>query len=127
MAKVLHYSYDGIWKRLRFHVGLSEKAKRSFRETYSYGVNFTDGEVFRQIRFSSLLGDQAAEQRWRSRISPTKERDLRQLWKRIPIMNAFDDLLPMRGFWKALKLGSLDNILTPRCDEVRHLLVFRTH
>jgi len=101
-------------------VELTTDAKEWFRNGYSYCKKYEDGLIFRYMRLFARQGDACAERRWRSRLSPTKERDVKKLFRRESLTAAFDSLLPVKGFWtgKALKLGSLDNVLSQRCDEV---------
>lgn len=101
-----------------FAQALDTSAKQAFREGYTCGRVYKDGEIYRSIRLAHHQHDTIAQQRWRSRLSPSKGRKLEQLLRRFPIRDALDDLLPIRGLWKALTLGSIDNLLSPRCDEV---------
>ena len=70
------------------------------------------------MRLAKYRQDEDAEKRWRSRLSPSKEKKVERLLKRTLLKEALDALLPIRGLWKALTLGSLDNFLDPGCDEV---------
>jgi hypothetical protein len=97
-------------------LGLSNDARRSFIEGYSYRKEFSDGEIFRQICFSIKEKDRLCEERWKSRLTPTKERDMKKLLKHEKLSQALDDLLPIGG-WNALHLGSVEKLLIS-CEEV---------
>ena len=101
---------------------LSDDTRQNLREGYGYSSNYTDGEIFRQLRRCQVAADRLGEGRWRARYSPTKDRDLKQLLKRQTLLDALDSILPVKGLWKAFYLGSLDIFLALRCDEVRLLL-----
>jgi hypothetical protein len=101
---------------------LNEEARQDFAEGFVSRKEFTHGDIFRHIRiYNGRATEEAqlAEQRWRFRLSPTQERDMDQLIKRRDLIKALDSLLDFRGFWSVLRLGSLDKLLSSRCDEVR--------
>lgn len=98
--------------------GLADKTKQRLREGYSYSINYTDGEIFRQIRLSQFQNDIIGEARWLARLSRTKARDLKALLKRKRLIEALDSILALRGLWSAFKLGSMDVFSTLKCDEV---------
>ena len=60
---------------------VSESTLQDLREEYSNSLNFSDGEIFRNIRLYAKSGDQFSEARWWARLSYTKRKDLRQLLK----------------------------------------------
>ena len=98
--------------------GLADKTKQRLREGYTYSINYTDGEIFRQIRLSQFQNDIIGESRWRARLTRSKARDLKTLLKRKRLVNSLDSILAIRGLWSAFKLGSMDVFSTLRCDEV---------
>lgn len=98
-------------------LGLADKTKQRLREGYSYSVNYTDGEIFRQVRLSQIQNDSVSSDRWLARLTQSKTRDLRALLKRDILIKALDSILALRGLWGAFKLGSMDVFSTLRCDE----------
>jgi hypothetical protein len=97
---------------------LNDETRHSLLGGHGYSSNFTDGEIFRQMRRCQVSGDELGERRWRSMYTDTKERDVAQLLRRGILLNAFDSLLPIKALWKDFRLGSLHVILNMRIDEV---------
>lgn len=80
---------------------------------------YCDGDIFWRIRLSHKQDDTQEENKWWAWLSETKTKDLRQLLRDERYVKAFDDLLPWRGLWEVIRLGSLHRLLTMKCDEVR--------
>lgn len=97
---------------------LNDETRHSLLGGHGYSSNYTDGEVFRQMRRCQVSGDELGERRWRAMYSETKERDVTQLLKRGILLNTLDSLLLIKALWKDFRLGSLDIILHMRIDEV---------
>ncbi|KFY96898.1 hypothetical protein V498_02409 [Pseudogymnoascus sp. VKM F-4517 (FW-2822)] len=109
---------DERWWTVDFYrTDLNDETRHSLLGGHGYSSNFTDGEVFRQMRRCQVSGDELGERRWRAMYSETKERDVAQLLRRGILLNAFDSLLPIKALWKDFRLGSLDIILHMRIDE----------
>jgi hypothetical protein len=103
-------------------------------ESFSHEQSYSDGTIFRNIRIYSRNGNQVDEDKWWARLSETKRRDLRQLISSYKyneiredkdgrtqpkLMDAFDDLLDLRGLWPPIQLGTLHRLHGLRCREVR--------
>ncbi len=58
------------------------------------------------------------EGRWRARLGILTEKYLKKLFKRRVLVSALDMLLPIKGLWKHFQPGSMDIVLSIRCDEV---------
>ena len=105
------------WIRPNISSGLADKTKQRLRE--GYYSDYTDGEIFRQIRFCSFQNDRIGMTRWRGRLSQSKSRDFASLQKRPILMKALDSILAYRAIWKDFRFGSMDVFSTLSCDEVR--------
>lgn len=90
-------------------------------EQYENEQAHCDGEIFRKIRQYHRLANKDGENKWWSRLTETKRKDLRQLLKDERYASVFDAMLPWPGMWTPIRLGSLHRLLTMRCDEVRAL------
>lgn len=107
-----------IYRFILIRPDLDDDTRHSLLGGHGYSSNYTDGEIFRQVRRCQVSADESGERKWRAMYSPTKERDLTQLLKRGIILNALDSLLLIKALWKDFHLGSLDIILHMRIDEV---------
>lgn len=85
---------------------------------------FNDGHIFRQIRLHHNTQNTYYEKKWLARLSPGKQRDLKQLIEWYPsVTTALDRLLPFLGLWQALQLGTFHRLLSIRCsEEICHYL-----
>ncbi|OBT43216.1 hypothetical protein VE00_06383 [Pseudogymnoascus sp. WSF 3629] len=97
--------------------GLDDKARQLLREGRTYSTNYTDGEIFCQIILCRFQNKREEAARWRARISANKETDLDRLLNRWTIINALESIIHFRGYWNAFHLGSLDILLSIKCDE----------
>ncbi|OAF58914.1 hypothetical protein VC83_06258 [Pseudogymnoascus destructans] len=97
--------------------GLDDKAQQLLREGRTYSTNYTDGEIFCQIILCRFQNKREEAARWRARITANKEGDLGRLLKRWTIINALESIIQFRGYWNAFHLGSLDILLSIKCDE----------
>ncbi|KAH7033932.1 hypothetical protein B0J12DRAFT_766202, partial [Macrophomina phaseolina] len=78
---------------------------------------YSDGDIFRKIRTYHKQGDEKSERKWWARLSNTKQKDLKQLFKSPELTDAFDNLVGMPGMWQSFQLGTLHRLLTLHCDE----------
>lgn len=109
---------------------MSEQDRRVIREEYLNALNFSNGDIFRHLRYCSLRNEPFGRVKWFSRLSKSKRRDLKQL-KRFAekdikmerFKNSLNDLIPYTGLWPALKLGTFHRLLPLRCpEELTHYL-----
>ena len=78
----------------------------------------SDGDIFRNIRLCWQRGDSSGEDMWWARLTTDKAKDLRRLLRNSEFVIAFDNLLPLRGLWTSVALGSLHRLLRLKCHEV---------
>ncbi|KAK6336917.1 hypothetical protein TWF718_009705 [Orbilia javanica] len=91
------------------------------RDTFDNSQGFSDGEIFRRILF--FQDDVASAKKWWARLTKTKACDLKQLLKLHTTTEAFKQLLPYRGLWHCIKLGSFHRLLSIKCtEEILHYL-----
>ncbi|KAF4251664.1 hypothetical protein CNMCM8980_005533 [Aspergillus fumigatiaffinis] len=107
---------------------LSEATQQCIREEYSHQLEFTDGDIYRKIRFYERTVNEAQADKWRARLSSTKLRNLKRLDKDPykALKNAFDENIPFVGLWDDFLLGSFNRLFHLRCPEelehyVRHI------
>jgi len=111
-------------------VDIPSTAKAYLREQYLNCRNYSDGEIYRYIRLYQKSGDEQGERRWRSRLSPSKTKALKQLQNQChgSIASCLDELVQFPGLWNGFQLGSFPTILSLRCPEVSydvHLVVLQ--
>ncbi|KAF7594883.1 hypothetical protein BBP40_007917 [Aspergillus hancockii] len=99
---------------------LTCEARRRLREGDSSSREFSDGEIYRNVRHYQKQGDHRAAGEWLARWSESKCREFRQLHKAEKnIHHAFrdslDDLLPFPGLWPHWQMGT--HLLRMRCPE----------
>jgi hypothetical protein len=106
-------------------------------ESFAHEQCYTDGTIFRNIRFYSRMGNKVEEDKWWARLSETKKRDLRHLissskyndrsvdqvdYKEKKLIDSFDELLDLRGLWPPIQLGTLHRLHGLRCREVSFII-----
>ncbi|KAL8788265.1 MAG: hypothetical protein Q9213_001785 [Squamulea squamosa] len=103
---------------------LSQEAQNTLREDYANSKNFYDGDIYRHLRRAHLRGDLLSKKKWLSRLSTTKQRDVKQFEKRTTrsfllkcFSDALDALIPYMGLWPAFQIGTFHRILPLRCHE----------
>lgn len=105
---------------------------------------YTDGDIFRHLRYSEFSRDSRQAKKWEAKLSQSKLNDIKVLRRKhaSPIRDldgigfgglddvsntrerfrslseAFDGLIDFTGLWGALQLGTFHRILTLNCDEV---------
>jgi hypothetical protein len=99
---------------------LSEATQQCIREEYSHQLEFTDGDIYRKIRFYERTVNEAQADKWRARLGSTKLRNLKRLDKAPykALKNAFDENIPFVGLWDDFLLGSFNRLFQLRCPEV---------
>ena len=104
-----------------FRTDLSDIARLYIREEYSNSRYFCDGDIFCQLRHNQITLNDFEEGRWLARLSESKRKDLNQLQKRLELKRLnliLDKLLPFRGLWPPLQIGTFHRLLTLKCPEV---------
>ncbi len=99
---------------VEFDVSLTTELHESFKHEKA----FTDGEIFRNIRIYALKRDKKSEKKWWARLSPTKQKDLKQLLGNEKIETAFDNLIEFAGLWPPIQLGQLHRFHGLKCYKV---------
>lgn len=104
-------------------VGVPETTIRSIREEYSHQLSFTDGEIYRNIRYYDSQWNTPYKKIWVARLSKKKAYYVTQLDRdeHRPLREALDRLLPFVGLWDDLELGWLGRMLPLRCLPVLNL------
>ncbi|KAL9082764.1 MAG: hypothetical protein Q9165_008786 [Trypethelium subeluteriae] len=107
------------WWGVEFYLEeLSEKLILQLRSEDANSHAFSDGDIYRHLRFYQLNHDDVQAQSWLARLSRRKQVDVGLLASKLtPVYNALDRLLPFVGLWGAVQLGTLHRILSLRCEE----------
>ena len=125
-----YFALEGKWWVVNVYVKeyLSFSTLEVIRNESQNNKRFFDGEVYRHIRMCQQVSDQRGKKSWLSRLSDVKRRDVLQLEKRAEkcfktkdFERSLDSLIPYRGLWPALQLGTFHRLLALRCPEVVHL------
>jgi len=88
------------------------------REGFADSTNFCDGEILRHIRLYQARQDARSENKWWSRLSRDKKKDLKALLKINGFCDVFDDLMNITGLWPPFHIGTFRRYLTLNCHEV---------
>ncbi|KAI9715107.1 MAG: hypothetical protein M1828_001042 [Chrysothrix sp. TS-e1954] len=107
------------WWTVRLYEALPLENFARIVQQFPNARPFSDGDIFRNIRLCAHSGDIIQEDMWRARLSVDKARDLNRLLRISHLVLAFDRLLPFRGLWRSIGLGSLHRLLRLKCDEER--------
>lgn len=84
-------------------------------------LDFTDGEIYRNIRFYQVEQNIQQESKWWARLgSEGRRKDFRRLQRNKPLLDGFDKLLPYIGLWRPLKSSQIERMLALKCPEVRY-------
>ena len=101
------------------------KLKAVIREEYLNSRNFSDDDIFWNLRFHQQHNNTTEAGKWLTRLSESKCRDVTQLQKMvnnfsemIQLSIAFDQLLLYIELWSALQLDTFYWLLTLKCSEV---------
>jgi hypothetical protein len=106
-------------------VDLPEATQQSIREEYSHQLVFTDGDIYRKIRFYEAVGDDGQANKWKARLSSAKNKNLNRLNK-APykgLKNALDKNTPFIGLWDSFLLGSFNRLFHMKCPEVSSMFL----
>ncbi|KAI9037211.1 uncharacterized protein KD926_000717 [Aspergillus affinis] len=100
---------------------LTPEARRRLREGDSSSREYSDGEIYRNIRYYQKQGDQKSASGWLARWSESKCNDFRQLYKPNNILyrtvrDKLDDLLPFAGLWPQWQMGT--HLVREHCVEL---------
>ena len=108
------------WSMTEKSVDLDSEARKGFCESYLYCKSYKDSIIFQHMHFYVLQGDGSSERWWHSQLSSIKERDVKKLIQHQTLITVLDRLLSIKNFWtdQALKLSSLNNVLSQRCDKI---------
>jgi hypothetical protein len=110
-----------IWKDVAGALtilGFEPELTNHIQEAFGHEQHYTDGTIFRNIRRYHLIADKANENKWWARLTTSKRRDLKQLFKDQRLLQAFDNLLEFPGIWPPVQLGTLHRQHGLRCSEV---------
>ncbi|PMD42323.1 hypothetical protein L207DRAFT_580988 [Hyaloscypha variabilis F] len=87
-------------------------------EQFSYETWFSDGEIYRKVRFYQHAQQEDLVQEWMLRLkSKSKLRNLSWLLEREGYTERLDMLLKFPGLWKWFELGNIRRLFALRCDE----------
>ncbi|CZR64890.1 uncharacterized protein PAC_14790 [Phialocephala subalpina] len=94
-------------------------------ESFSHQTKFSDGEIYRKIRYHQKQKNYDLVQDWMLHLSEWKQKHLRQMFRHKSFITAFDKLLCFPGLWSGLELGNIRRHLALRCHE--ELLSYLEH
>lgn len=123
-VKVFHFQRTGMissfMKRCILIYTSGHKLDRFVKtasEEFAHENAYSDGAIYRKIRYYSDRGEVSEAQKWLLRLSSPKQSNLFYLLKRKAVLEAFDELLPFIGLWGGLQLGNIHKHLALHCDE----------
>ena len=99
-------------------LGISDLLRISLVEEYANEARPSDGQIYRKIRQYRLERQHVLENRWWTRLSSHKAKNLKQLLRNKTLTAAFDSLLKVPALLEAMRLGSMHKLLAMRSDEV---------
>lgn len=108
---------DQWWTVKLYSKQLSLNASTNIVEAFGNEQPFSDGEIFHKILYYRQRNDDESENRWWSRLTSTKEKDLRQLLKNKRFQDAFYALNDIPELFYPIQLGTLHRFLGLKCDE----------
>ena len=97
-------------------IGSSVFLQRQVEQFY-HQAKFSDGEIYRKIRYYQQRSEEDLVQDWKIRLTEGKEDNVSRLLKKKLLVKAFDMLLPFPGLWSGLQLGNIRSLLALHCDE----------
>ena len=98
---------------------MPQDTQDTIREEHPNAKPFTDGDIYRNIRYYQRRGDDDAELKWRGRLREGARRELERMERKAkPLTRSLDNLLPFFGLWSSLKLSYLGRVLSLQCHEV---------
>ncbi|QSS66486.1 hypothetical protein I7I51_07343 [Histoplasma capsulatum] len=99
-------------------------SQAQLREKYQNEQNFSDGDIYRNLRHYQLKGDAPEVARWWARWEgSTKTRDVKKMQRIKQLCDGFDHLLPYVGLWAPVTVKLFRRALEGRCyDESAYYL-----
>ena len=97
---------------------MSLEVVTNLRDDYSNSANFSDGEIFRYIRWYSQRGEDLRERAWWARLSKDKYKDMKRILAIQELREGFDSLLEIIGLWDGFHIGTMRRYLVLKCHEV---------
>jgi hypothetical protein len=91
-------------------------------EQYSNTAKFSDAEIYQKIRL--YQGNKYKEGRWRARLSPSKQINLKQFLKHGAFPAAFEALFAISGLCPGFRISMTQEAIAMRCDDVSQVLCF---
>lgn len=98
--------------------------RTKIHEEYATSANFSDGEIFRHIRFYHKANLECEEKRWWARLTRDKSKDLKRILEIQGSREGFDSLLNIPGLWDVFHIGTMRRYLLLRCHQVFVTLSF---
>jgi hypothetical protein len=92
-------------------------------EEHSNKEKLSDGEIYYKIRQYERERNLYLKNRWKAQLSKHGQRNFQQLIDHEHLAAAFDDLLDIPGFWDGMRMSTLHNMLSMKCDEVSLLFI----
>ena len=90
----------------------------NLRDDYTNSANFSDGEIFRYIRWYNQKGEDLREKAWWARLSKDKYKDMKRILAIQELREGFDSLLELIGLWDGFHIGTMRRYLVLKCHEV---------
>ncbi|KAI3322916.1 hypothetical protein HD806DRAFT_536094 [Xylariaceae sp. AK1471] len=84
-------------------------------EQFSHETSYSDGAIYRKIRYYMVKGEPDEAEVWLFRLSNCKRKSLNTLFKEKAVYQALDELLPYTGLWDGLQLGNMHKHLALHC------------
>jgi hypothetical protein len=92
-------------------------------EEHSNNEKLSDGEIYYKIRQYERERNLCLKNQWKAQLSKHGQRNLQQLIDHEHLAAAFDDLLDIPGFRDGMRISTLHNMLSIKCDEVSMLFI----
>ncbi|KAH0545345.1 hypothetical protein FGG08_000644 [Glutinoglossum americanum] len=118
---------DKYWWVIKLYTPQSDEHRKAFlrekAEEFSHQIPFSDGEVYRKVRYYQRQSREDLARDWRIRLTSSKQSCLSRLLGNKNLLRALDELLDFPGLWDGLELGNIKKHLALHCDEevVRYL------
>lgn len=90
--------------------------RREIDQCY-YQTPSSDGEIFRKIRSYEDMDQPDWARIWRLRLSRSKQKALRAIELRAPLLAKLDQLRPFPGLWDGFELGNIARHLSLHADD----------
>lgn len=91
------------------------QALRLDSEQFSHETSYSDGAIYRKVRYYMAANKLGEARRWILRLSNCKRKSLYALLRDKVVHQALDELLPYTGLWDGLQLGNMHKHLALRC------------